>query len=92
LTAAGAFEVSNVVLEVDDLSPETVAFVGQFSETFTQSVDVGDGSESVDGIDEAGVAFTLSSTVGAHPYRVRRPLARSAHAARTGHRIQMMGA
>jgi hypothetical protein len=85
-------EISDVLLETDDLGPQAVAFVGELSDALIQPVVVGDPSRGIGGIDEAGVAFTLSSAVGAHPFRVRRPLARSPHSSRTGHRIEMVGA
>ena len=85
-------EISVVLLETDDLGPQAVAFVGELSDALVQPVVVGDRSRGVGGIDEAGVAFTLSGAIRAHPFRVRRPLLGSAHSSRTGHRIAMVGA
>jgi hypothetical protein len=72
--------------------PQAVAFVGELSDTFTQPMVVGDGSGGSGWIHDAGVAFTLSGAVRAHPLRVRRPRAGSAHSSRTGHRIAMVDA
>jgi hypothetical protein len=85
------FEISDVLLETYDLRPQAVAFVGELSDAFTQSVVVGDGCGGVDGVDEAGVAFALPGAVRAHPFRIRRPLAGPADSSRTGHRIEMLG-
>jgi hypothetical protein len=86
------FEISDVLLKTYDLRPQAVAFVGELSDALTQPVVVGVHCRGVGGIDEAGVAITLSGAVRAHPLRVRRPLSGSAHSPRTGHRIEMVGA
>ncbi len=43
-------------LEANDLRPQSVSFVGELSDSFSELVVVGDGSGGVGGIDETGVA------------------------------------
>jgi hypothetical protein len=84
------FKISDVLLKTYDLRPQAVTFVGELSDALTQPVVVGDHCRRVGGIDEAGVAITLSGAVRAHPFRVRRPLAGPPHSSRAGHRAEMV--
>lgn len=80
-----------MLLEEDDLGPQAIAFVSELTDALTQPVVVGDRRGDVGGgIYEAGVAFTLSGAVRAHPLCVRRPLPRSANSAGSSHRIEMV--
>ena len=75
-------------LEANDLRPQSVSFVGELSDSFSELVVVGDGSGGVGGIDETGVALTLPGAVRAHPFSIRCPLPWATGSCRHVHRTR----
>lgn len=81
----GAFELSDVPLETENLRPQSVAFIDQLIQALAKSLVVRERAWRVGRVDQPGGALALPSSVCAHPLCVRCPLAGPAHSSLSAH-------